>query len=62
MAVVLLENLRHGMIVAADVKDLNGNILIFKGGEIEDKHEKVLKSYGGLRCRSFRRANGLNYF
>jgi hypothetical protein len=46
MAVVLLKNLRPGMLVAEDVKDLNGNILIYKGVELEDKHEKILKSWG----------------
>jgi len=46
MAVVLLKNLRPGMVVAEDVKDLNGNILIQKGVEIEEKHERILKSWG----------------
>jgi len=46
MAVVLLKNLRPGMVVAAEVKDLNGNVLIHKGAEIEDKHERILKSWG----------------
>ncbi len=46
MATVLLKNLRPGMVVAQDVRDLNGNILIYKGAEIEDKHERILKSWG----------------
>ncbi len=46
MAMVLLKNLRPGMVVAEDVKDLNGNVLIHKGAEVEDKHERILKSWG----------------
>lgn len=46
MATVLLRNLRPGMVVAKDIFDLNGNVLIQSGVEIEDRHEKILKSWG----------------
>lgn len=45
MAMVLLKNLRPGIVVAEDVKDLNGNVLIHKRVEKEEKHKRTQKSW-----------------
>jgi len=39
----LLKKLCPRMVVAENVKELNGNILIYKGDEIEDKRERILR-------------------
>jgi|TARA_B110000438_G_C15637410_1_gene573732 hypothetical protein len=46
MATALLRNLPTGMVVVKDIFDLNGDILIPSEAEIENRHVKVLKSWG----------------
>ena len=46
MGAINLENLRPGMILARDAKDLNGRVLLVAGKEITEKHLRVLKIWG----------------
>jgi hypothetical protein len=41
-----LEDIQPGMVIAADVLDRNGRILLKTGLEINDKHLKILKQWG----------------
>ncbi len=40
------EKLQPGMVLGDDVKDMSGRMLLNAGTEIEEKHLKVLRSWG----------------
>ncbi|MBT8342883.1 MAG: HDOD domain-containing protein [Desulfatitalea sp.] len=46
MAVVKVDQLVQGVVLAEDVLDMNARLLLAKGQEIEDKHIRVLKMWG----------------
>ena len=46
MTVIKLKNLKVGMVLAGDAKDLNGRVLMKSGAKITEKHLKILKSWG----------------
>ncbi|CAK0765216.1 conserved hypothetical protein [Gammaproteobacteria bacterium] len=46
MATIKMEQANAGMIVAVDVKDRSGRVLVRSGAEITDKHIKMLKTWG----------------
>lgn len=46
MAIVKLKNLKIGMVLAGDAKDLNGRVLLKSGAKITEKNLKILKSWG----------------
>lgn len=46
MAATKLKNLKPGMILDRDVEDLNGRMLLTQGTKINEKHLKILKTWG----------------
>ncbi len=46
MILVDVQSLKTGRILAADVKNSHGQLLIKKGVEVTDRHVRVLKSWG----------------
>jgi len=46
MYAVATDNLKPGKILAEEVRDINGRLLLAKGNEIEDKHIRVFKIWG----------------
>ena len=46
MSYIAVDNLKHGMIVEQDVRDINNRLLLSKGQEITEKHLRVLKIWG----------------
>jgi len=46
MGVISIDDLKPGMVLAADVKDRNGRILLAAGGEIAEKHIRIFKMWG----------------
>lgn len=46
MAIVKLEHVNSGMVVANNVKDRSGRILISINTELTDKHIRILKTWG----------------
>ena len=43
---VSTEKLQAGMLLGSDVKDLSGRMLLKSGTEIQEKHLKVLRTWG----------------
>ena len=46
MAKVKVENLEPGMIAGADVKNLDGMLLMPAGGELSERHIRILNTWG----------------
>lgn len=46
MAIVTIENLAPGMVLAADVYDMNGRLLIGSGLGLEAKHILIFRTWG----------------
>lgn len=46
MGLINISDIRAGMILAGDVKDRNGRVLLAAGQEISDKHLKIFKMWG----------------
>lgn len=46
MGVVSLEALKPGMILAGDIRDRNGRVLLSAGAEITEKHLRIFKMWG----------------
>lgn len=46
MTIVKLKNLKAGMVLASNIKDLNGSILLKTGSAITEKHIKIFRSWG----------------
>ena len=46
MGVISIEDLKPGMVLAADVKDRNGRVLLAAGGEITEKHIRIFRMWG----------------
>lgn len=46
MAMVALENLEAGMVLAADVLDRNGRLLLGEGAELGAKHLLIFRTWG----------------
>jgi hypothetical protein len=46
MSIVSTENLIPGMLLAADVRDRNGRLLLKAGAELTDKHLYILRTWG----------------
>lgn len=46
MATIKLKNLKVGMVLTGDAKDLNGRVLLKSGAKITEKNLKTLKSWG----------------
>jgi hypothetical protein len=46
MGALNLEEIKPGMILAGDVRDRNGLILLTSGCEISEKHLRILKMWG----------------
>lgn len=46
MGIVLLDDLKPGMVLAADVRDGSGRMLLPGGAEVEEKHLKIFRSWG----------------
>jgi hypothetical protein len=46
MASVSVENLEQGMILAADVRDPLGRLLVAEGTVVTDRHSQILKKWG----------------
>ncbi|CAK0764982.1 conserved hypothetical protein [Gammaproteobacteria bacterium] len=49
MAIIKLEQVNAGMIIADNIKDRSGRVLLRSGTELTDKHIKILKTWG-IRC------------
>jgi hypothetical protein len=50
MGKIGIENILPGMMLEADVLDLNGNVLIGKGNELTERHLKIIKMWGVLEA------------
>ena len=48
MPKVLTENLQPGMVLETDIKDLSGRMLLKAGIEFQEKHFRVLHTWGVL--------------
>jgi hypothetical protein len=46
MGAINLENIKPGMVLASDAKDLNGRVLLKAGTELTEKHLRVFKIWG----------------
>ena len=46
MSIVSTENLIPGMVLAADVRDRNGRLLLKEDVELTDKHLHILRTWG----------------
>ena len=46
MALVTLTQIQPGMVLAAEVRDMSGRLLLNKGQEIETQHLRILKIWG----------------
>jgi hypothetical protein len=46
MGLISLSDIRPGMILAGEVKDRNGRVLLAAGQEITEKHLKIFKTWG----------------
>lgn len=47
---VSTENLIPGMVLAADVRDRNGRLLLKEGVELTDKHLHILRTWGTVEA------------
>ena len=50
MSKVSTENLIPGMVLAADVRDRNGRLLLKEGVELTDKHLHILRTWGTVEA------------
>ncbi len=50
MSMVSAENLVPGMVLAADVRDRNGRLLLKAGVELTDKHLHILRTWGTVEA------------
>lgn len=50
MSKVSAENLIPGMVLAADVRDRNGRLLLKEGVELTDKHLHILRTWGTVEA------------
>ena len=50
MSKVPINNLIHGMVLAADVRDRNGRLLLKDGTELTDKHLNILRTWGTVEA------------
>jgi len=48
MGMISIDNLRSGMVLAADVTDRSGRTLLASGQEIGEKHVRIFKMWGVL--------------
>ncbi len=48
MGVLSLEAINPGMVLAGDVKDRNGRVLLSAGSEITERHLRIFKMWGIL--------------
>lgn len=48
MEVLPLDAIKSGMVLASDVKDRNGRILLSAGSEITERHLRIFKMWGIL--------------
>ncbi|MGA2331536.1 MAG: hypothetical protein ABSG75_07235 [Syntrophales bacterium] len=46
MGIINLEDIRVGMVLAGDIKERSGRILLAGGNEITEKHLRVFKMWG----------------
>ncbi len=46
MAILSLDAIKPGMVLAGDVKDRNGRALLSAGAEITEKHIRIFKMWG----------------
>lgn len=46
MGIINLEDIKHGMVLAKDLKDRSGLVLLGAGNEITEKHLRILKMWG----------------
>ena len=46
MARIIIDDLRSGMVLAEDVTNRNGNVLLKAGCHLSDKHVKAMKMWG----------------
>lgn len=46
MVSLKLDELKEGMVLARDVKDRNGRVLLSSGQKIAEKHLKIFKAWG----------------
>jgi hypothetical protein len=46
MSIVALEKLEHGMVLASEVSDKSGRLLLGAGGVLEDKHLRIFRTWG----------------
>ena len=46
MGMINISDVRPGMVLAADVQDRNGRVLLAKGVEITEKHVRIFKMWG----------------
>ncbi len=50
MGVISLDAIKPGMILASDIKDRNGRVLLSAGAEITEKHLRIFKIWGILEA------------
>jgi hypothetical protein len=48
MGIISLDAIKPGMVLAGDVKDRSGRILLSAGAEINEKHLRIFKMWGVL--------------
>jgi hypothetical protein len=46
MGIINLEDIQVGMVLAADIKERSGRVLLAGGSEISEKHLRVFKMWG----------------
>ncbi len=46
MSIITLENLVPGMVLASEVTDKSGRLLLGAGGVLEDKHLRIFRTWG----------------
>ena len=46
MGIVRTDNLKEGMILADDVRDMKGKLLLAKGQDLEARHIRIFKIWG----------------
>jgi len=46
MGVVYVKNLKVGMVLSDDVRDINSRLLLAKGQKIQSKHIRIFKIWG----------------
>ena len=46
MGYIAVDNLKQGMVLSEDVRDINTRLLLSKGQKIEPKHIRILRIWG----------------